>query len=91
MSAQALGPLTSKPSEAKSHAASKQNMGSYGWGFITRAAVAPAMLVAMRLMQVRRTRTWADGGGRARVHGLHAPNPVVVAMSGFESRQGVQP
>ena len=45
---------------------SKQYAGSYAWGFVFFAALSVAMLVMLRLMQIRWTRTWAEKGGRAR-------------------------
>jgi NNP family nitrate/nitrite transporter-like MFS transporter len=45
---------------------SKQYGGSYAWGFIIFAVLALAMLVMLRVMQLRWTRTWAEKGGRAR-------------------------
>jgi NNP family nitrate/nitrite transporter-like MFS transporter len=45
---------------------SKQHAGSYIWGFVGFAACAAAMLVLLRVMQIRWTRTWAEKGGRAR-------------------------
>jgi MFS transporter, NNP family, nitrate/nitrite transporter len=45
---------------------SKQYLGTYFWGFATFAAVALGMLVMLRVMQGRWTRTWAEKGGRAR-------------------------
>lgn len=45
---------------------SKQYAGSYLWGFVAFALVAVAMIVMLRIMQVRWTRTWAEKGGRAR-------------------------
>ncbi|MES2182949.1 MAG: MFS transporter [Pseudomonadota bacterium] len=45
---------------------SKQHAGSYLWGFLLFAACALAMLVLLRCMQIRWTRTWAEKGGRAR-------------------------
>lgn len=45
---------------------SKQYAGSYMWGFILFAVLAVAMLLMLRVMQVRWTRTWAEKGGRAR-------------------------
>ena len=44
---------------------SKQNMGSYAWGFIVFAIAALVVLAVMRTMQIRWTRTWAEKGGRA--------------------------
>ncbi len=45
---------------------SKQYAGSYAWGFILFAALALLMLLMLRVMQMRWTRTWAEKGGRAR-------------------------
>ena len=45
---------------------SKQFGGSYAWGFYFFAALAICMLVMLRRMQIRWTRTWAEKGGRAR-------------------------
>lgn len=50
---------------------SKQNTGSYLWGFVGFALCAVLVLVMLRGMQIRWTRTWAERGGRARV----APMP----------------
>ena len=46
---------------------SKQYTGSYLWGFVLFAALALLVLLMMRNMQLRWTRTWAEKGGRARV------------------------
>ncbi|MEO8151451.1 MAG: MFS transporter [Rhizobacter sp.] len=46
---------------------SKQYAGSYIWGFVLFATLAVIVLVMMRKMQLRWTRTWAEKGGRARV------------------------
>ncbi|QTN28277.1 NarK/NasA family nitrate transporter [Rhodoferax sp. AJA081-3] len=45
---------------------SKQYVGSYSGGFFVFAGLAVAMLVMLRVMQIRWTRTWAEKGGRAR-------------------------
>jgi MFS transporter, NNP family, nitrate/nitrite transporter len=45
---------------------SKQHTGTYFWGFALFAALALAVLLMMRSMQLRWTRTWAEKGGRAR-------------------------
>ena len=45
---------------------SKQYAGTYLWGFVLFGACAAAMLVLLRVMQIRWTRTWAEKGGRAR-------------------------
>lgn len=46
---------------------SKQYFGSYFYGFVLFAGLAVAVLLMMRVMQLRWTRTWAEKGGRARV------------------------
>ena len=45
---------------------SKQYAGTYLWGFVAFALLALAMLIMLRVMQLRWTRTWAEKGGRAR-------------------------
>lgn len=45
---------------------SKQYSGTYLWGFVFFAACAALVLVMLRAMQIRWTRTWAEKGGRAR-------------------------
>lgn len=45
---------------------SRQYTGTYLWGFVGIAVCALAMLVLLRVMQIRWTRTWAEKGGRAR-------------------------
>jgi MFS transporter, NNP family, nitrate/nitrite transporter len=47
-------------------ALSKTTTGSYMWGFTGFAVCAVLMLVMLRAMQIRWTRTWAEKGGRAR-------------------------
>lgn len=49
---------------------SEQYAGGYRWGFVAFAVVALAVLAVMRVMQIRWTRTWAEKGGRARVHAV---------------------
>jgi len=49
---------------------SKQLAGTYLWGFVAFAALALAMLVMLRRVQIRWTRTWAEKGGRARATAL---------------------
>lgn len=51
---------------------SKQYAGTYLWGFVSFAVLALAMLVMLRMVQIRWTRTWAEKGGRARP--AHAPS-----------------
>jgi NNP family nitrate/nitrite transporter-like MFS transporter len=43
----------------------KQHLGSYAPGFYLFAALSVIVLVVMRYMQIRWTRTWAEKGGRA--------------------------
>jgi NNP family nitrate/nitrite transporter-like MFS transporter len=50
---------------------SKQLTGSYLWGFVSFAVLALAMLLMLRWVQIRWTRTWAEKGGRARSAVLH--------------------
>jgi NNP family nitrate/nitrite transporter-like MFS transporter len=45
---------------------SKQHLGSYLGGFVAFALLAVAMLLLLRRVQIRWTRTWAEQGGRAR-------------------------
>jgi NNP family nitrate/nitrite transporter-like MFS transporter len=45
---------------------SKQLAGTYLWGFVSFAVLALLMLVMLRFVQIRWTRTWAEKGGRAR-------------------------
>jgi NNP family nitrate/nitrite transporter-like MFS transporter len=45
---------------------SRQHLGGYGAGFFVFAALAVVVLLVLRVMQIRWTRTWAEKGGRAR-------------------------
>lgn len=45
---------------------SRQHAGTYLWGFVAFALLALAMLLMLRRVQIRWTRTWAEKGGRAR-------------------------
>ena len=45
---------------------SKQLAGTYLWGFVAFAVLALGMLLMLRWVQIRWTRTWAEKGGRAR-------------------------
>ena len=45
---------------------SKQLMGTYLWGFVAFTVLALAMLLMLRVVQNRWTRTWAEKGGRAK-------------------------
>ncbi|HZT56746.1 MAG TPA: MFS transporter, partial [Burkholderiaceae bacterium] len=49
---------------------SKQLAGTYLWGFVSFAVLALVMLVMLRWVQIRWTRTWAEKGGRARATSL---------------------
>jgi MFS transporter, NNP family, nitrate/nitrite transporter len=51
---------------------SKQHFDTYLWGFVAFAVLALVMLVMLRTVQIRWTRTWAEKGGRARVSGAAA-------------------
>lgn len=51
---------------------SKQHLGTYFYGFLAFALLGVAVLLMMRVMQVRWTRTWAEKGGRARSTGSTA-------------------
>ncbi len=48
---------------------SKQHYGTYFYGFLAFAVLGVAVLLMMRVMQLRWTRTWAEKGGRARTGG----------------------
>ena len=45
---------------------SKQHFDTYFYGFLGFAVFAAVILVMLRVMQIRWTRTWAEKGGRAR-------------------------
>ena len=45
---------------------SKQYTGTYLWGFVLFSLCAVLVLLMLRTMQIRWTRTWAEKGGRAR-------------------------
>src|SRR6185369_3323854 len=45
---------------------SRQYSGTYAWGFAGFAVCAAIVLLMLRAMQLRWTRTWAEKGGRAR-------------------------
>ena len=55
---------------------SKQLTGSYLWGFVAFAVLAAGMLLMLRFVQIRWTRTWAEKGGRARLEQASARNDV---------------
>ncbi|MEY2875503.1 MAG: hypothetical protein RLZZ373_2874, partial [Pseudomonadota bacterium] len=58
---------------------SKQHAGTYLWGFVAFAVLALAMLLMLRVVQIRWTRTWAEKGGRAR------STPTTVGSGGSRS------
>jgi MFS transporter, NNP family, nitrate/nitrite transporter len=66
---------------------SKQLTGTYLWGFVAFAVLAAGMLVMLRTVQIRWTRTWAEKGGRARVPGS-APAPRDEAEAALRLRTG---
>jgi MFS transporter, NNP family, nitrate/nitrite transporter len=63
---------------------SKQYLGTYLWGFVVFAALAVAMLLMLRVMQIRWTRTWAERGGRARGA---APAPAPASAAGLAAQR----
>ncbi len=66
---------------------SKQLTGSYLWGFASFAVLSLAMLVMLRVVQIRWTRTWAEKGGRARgTTPASAPEDRGAAPAGLERR-----
>ena len=67
---------------------SKQLTGTYLWGFVAFAVLAAAMLVMLRFVQIRWTRTWAEKGGRARVEGAAAIASSHEADAGLRLRPG---
>jgi NNP family nitrate/nitrite transporter-like MFS transporter len=64
---------------------SKQLSGSYFYGFLAFAVVGVAVLIMMRVMQIRWTRTWAEKGGRARTQGAMSAAYGNVASAGVKS------
>ena len=61
---------------------SKQYGGTYFWGFAGFAACAVAVLLMLRLMQIRWTRTWAEKGGRAPRAAAPSAKPVAPTSAG---------
>jgi NNP family nitrate/nitrite transporter-like MFS transporter len=64
---------------------SKQYSGSYLWGFLSFVLLAAVMLVLLRVLQIRWTRTWAERGGRARPVGPSGSLPLVPSERVFQS------
>lgn len=54
---------------------SKQHFDTYLWGFVAFAGLAVVMLVMLRRVQIRWTRTWAEKGGRARAAAADEGSP----------------
>ncbi|HET9646152.1 MAG TPA: MFS transporter [Burkholderiaceae bacterium] len=52
---------------------SKQYTGTYLWGFVSFTLLALVMLLMLRVVQIRWTRTWAEKGGRAKAAGHYEP------------------
>ncbi len=67
---------------------SKQHTGTYLWGFVSFAALALLMLIMLRTVRIRWTRTWAEKGGRARATSHSAQAHFASATS---SPQGGRP
>ena len=63
---------------------SKQLAGTYLWGFVAFAVLALVMLVMLRRVQIRWTRTWAEKGGRARA--TEASSPTDYGAAGRAAR-----
>jgi NNP family nitrate/nitrite transporter-like MFS transporter len=61
---------------------SKQYLGSYLGGFLAFTVLALVMLVMLRVVQIRWTRTWAEKGGRARVAAAEEQAPVAPRRRG---------
>ena len=64
---------------------SKQLAGTYLWGFVAFAVLSAGMLVMLRTVQIRWTRTWAEKGGRARTMAAPtapASKPATAARTG---------
>ena len=68
---------------------SKQLTGTYVWGFVAFAALAAVMLVMLRVVQIRWTRTWAEKGGRAPASGSADETPDYTPAS--DGRRRVAP
>jgi MFS transporter, NNP family, nitrate/nitrite transporter len=70
---------------------SKQFSGTYFWGFVAFSVLAIVMLVMLRVMQIRWTRTWAEKGGRAQPHAAPAPaKPAVTSAKTAASKPAVR-
>ncbi len=69
---------------------SKQHTGSYFWGFVAFAVLAGIMLIMLRTVQIRWTRTWAEKGGRARTTPAPAETPDYGSASPASARRPAQ-
>jgi NNP family nitrate/nitrite transporter-like MFS transporter len=65
---------------------SKQHFGTYFYGFLAFAAVGVGVLLMMRVMQIRWTRTWAEKGGRARTTGTPGSTAATFRQSATTTR-----
>ncbi len=63
---------------------SKQLAGTYLWGFVSFAVLALVMLLMLRVVQIRWTRTWAEKGGRALA--VASPSPKATTSAGTATR-----
>jgi NNP family nitrate/nitrite transporter-like MFS transporter len=66
---------------------SKQYMGSYLGGFLAFTVLALVMLVMLRVVQIRWTRTWAEKGGRARVAATEEQAPAAPRVTRVAPRR----
>lgn len=66
---------------------SKQYMGSYLGGFLAFTVLALVMLVMLRVVQIRWTRTWAEKGGRARVAAAEEQAPTAPRVTRVAPRR----
>ncbi|WP_157264508.1 MFS transporter [Azohydromonas aeria] len=66
---------------------SKQFTGSYLGGFLAFTVLALAMLLMLRIVQIRWTRTWAEKGGRARTGAEPAPAAVAPRVTRVAPRR----
>jgi NNP family nitrate/nitrite transporter-like MFS transporter len=66
---------------------SKQYMGSYLGGFLAFTLLALVMLVMLRIVQIRWTRTWAEKGGRARTAAHTDSQPAAPRVTRVNTRR----
>ena len=65
---------------------SKQHFGTYFYGFVAFAVLGVAVLLMVRVMQIRWTRTWAEKGGRARTGGTTGSTAATFSQAGASRR-----